>query len=135
MDFIGVNLYIGSSFLPMALLLFPEGPGQLFAALLAIGTGWNCIDVWNSWYSISQPTLAIYLYVLFSTYVWTTMTWFEMTMFYAAIGLLKVGSTLLMYEGKSSFSREVLFEMYHLISVFGCAAVLCMNYSILKRKA
>ena len=135
MDYIGANMYIGSSFIPMALLLFPEGPGQLFAALLAIATGWNCIDVWNSWYSMTRPAFTIGLHFLFLYYLWTTMTGFEMAMLYAAIGLLYVGSTFLIYDPKSSFSKDVSFEIYHIISVACYAAILSMNYSILKRKA
>lgn len=135
MDYTGANLYIGSSFLPMALLSFPEAPGQLFAALLAIGTGWNCVDIWNSWYSMTRPGFVIALHVLFAYYLFTTLTWFEIGMLYAAIGLLYVGSTFLIYDPSSSLSKDVSFEIYHLISVLCYVCILMMNYSIVKRKA
>ena len=135
MDYIGANLYAGSSFLPMALLLFPEAPGQLFAALVMIGTGWNCIDVWNSWYSVTRPGFTIALHFLFAYYLFTSLTGFEIGMLYTAIGLLYAGSTFLIYDPTSSLSKDVSFEIYHLLTVGCYAAILLMNYSIVKRKA
>ena len=135
MDYIGANLYIGSSFLPMALLLFPEAPGQLFAALLAIGTGWNCVDIWNSWYSMTRPAFTIGLHFLFAYYLFTTLTGFEIGMLYTAIGFLYLGSTFLIYDPASSLSKDVSFEIYHLLSVVCYVAILMMNYSIVQRKA
>jgi hypothetical protein len=134
MDYIGANLYAGSSFLPMALLSFPEAPGQLFAALLMVVAGWNCVDVWNSWYSTTRPVFIIALHFLFVYYLFTALTWFEIGMMYAAIGLMYVGLTFLIYTPNSSLSKDVSFEIYHLITVLCYACVLMMNYSIVKRK-
>lgn len=136
MDIIGANWYIGSSYYPMALLLFPKEPGYLLAALATGIMIFNSVCVWKSEYSIVQPLLIVALQIPFFHYIYKYMTRFELTCNFIGIGTLFVAAAFLMYDPEISWFDSTIctsYEIYHLLSVVCFMSILLMNYSIVCR--
>jgi hypothetical protein len=135
-DIIGSNWYIGSSYFPMALLLFPKGPGYLLAFLAVTIALWNSYCVWISDYSIVQPLYIVALQIPFFYYIYNYMTTYELTCNFVGIGALFFAGWFLLKDPKISFFDESIctsYEIYHSLSVVCFMAILLMNYSIVCR--
>jgi hypothetical protein len=136
MDIIGANWYIGSSYYPMAFLLFPKVPGYLLATLATIITIWNSICIWKSEYSIIQPILIVALQIPFFYYIYKYFTSYELICNFIGIGTLFIAAIFLIYEPHILFFNSSIctsYEIYHLLSVVCFMAILLMNYSIVCR--
>lgn len=136
MDIIGANMYIASSYLPMA-LLFPTNIGILLIILATILVGWNIFGILNSSYSLHQPVYICLLLIVFGYYIYKFLTSAEYILLYTGIFSLAIGYICLFYEIDAPFNIDPAFfshfEIYHGFSLICLSSICLMNYSIFKR--
>ena len=135
-DIIGANLYIASSYLPMALLLFPTTPGILLSALALLLLGWNINTILNSTYALHQPIYICLLQLMFVKYIYNLLTTTELVLYCTGLLSLAVGSVFLFNQScplPVDTNYFNYFEMYHGFSLICLSSICLMNYSIFKR--
>ena len=135
-DIIGANLYVASSYLPMALLLFPTNIGIGLLSIAGGLVGWNIHSIIHSNYSLHQPLYICLLQVLFFYYIYEYLTRTELIFNLSGLFLLSIGSIFLFKEICPSMFDQTFFdsfEMYHGFSVLCLMTTCLMNYSIFKR--
>lgn len=134
MDIIGANWYIGTSYYPMALLLFPPVAGILLAVLATTITSYNSYCIWTSNYSVFQVLFIIGLQIPFLYYIWKHMNKFELFNNFLGLATLGIASIFFIHDicpfDKTVFSH---FEIYHTLSVVCILTTCFMNYSIIMR--
>lgn len=91
-DIIGANCYVASSYLPMAILLFPIEVGTALLTTSGGVLGWNIHCIIHSKYGMHQPMYIILLQVLFSPFIYTHLTTEELIMNCTGIASLSGGA-------------------------------------------
>lgn len=135
-DIVGANLYVATSYLPMALLLFPRNIGILLIIMATAIVGWNIYGIVNSRYSLHQPAYICLLQILFGYYVYNYLNKYEFTLNCSGLLFLCIGAIFLLYEIcplNVDAKYFDYFEMYHGISVICLTTICLMNYNIFKR--
>ena len=136
LDYIGLTWYIGSSYYPMAILLFPKNIGILLLFCLTIIMYSNSVDIWYSRYSMYRPVLIIGLQIPFYNCIITYLNNFELMCNFTGIITLLFSGYIMVYEFCPSFCNPKIFghfEIYHLLSLICLLTTLMMNYSIVNR--
>jgi hypothetical protein len=134
-DIIGANLYVASSYLPMALLLFPTNIGFALLSMAGGLVGWNIHSIIYSNYSLHQPLYICLLQFVFFYYIYEYLTTTELLLNWSGLLLLSIGSIFLFKEICPSIFDKTFFdyfEMYHGFSVLCLMTTCLMNYSIFK---
>jgi len=135
-DIIGANLYIASSYLPMALLLFPTNVGTILLLLVSLLVIWNINSIITSDYSLHQPIYICLLQIVFGFYIYNYLTTTEFTLNCVGLVSLGVGTVFLFNQlCPTQIDQEYFnyFEMYHGFSLICLSSICLMNYSIFKR--
>ena len=136
LDIATVSWYIGTSYFPMALLLFPTNVGISLAIIVTLLAIWNCYDVWRCKYPIHRPIYFVAMQIPFAYYICTYLTSQEVIYNYSAIASFFVGAVFFIYEVSPSwFNTDIFdhFEIYHSMSVICLTLTIMMNYSIFER--
>jgi hypothetical protein len=136
LDHIGLTWYIGSSYYPMALLLFPKNIGFLLVLSSTIIMYNNSLDIWYSNYSIYRPLLIVGLQVPFLNYIINYLTNYELICNFTGLISLGCAAYIMIYEVCPSWCNPKIFgsfEIYHSISIVCLMTTLLMNYSIVSR--
>lgn len=134
-DIIGANLYVASSYLPMA-LLFPFNIGIALLSMAGGLVGWNIHSIIYSNYDLHQPLYICLLQCVFFYYIYEYLTTTEFILNWSGLFLLSIGSIFLFNEICPSVFDHTFFdyfEMYHGFSVLCLMTTCLMNYSIFKR--
>jgi predicted membrane channel-forming protein YqfA (hemolysin III family) len=135
-DIIGANLYIASSYLPMALLLFPTNVGALLIAIVSLLVMWNINCIITSNYALHQPIYICLLQLVFGIYIYNYLTTTEFILNCVGLISLVIGTLFLFNQFcPPIFDQEYFnyFEMYHGFSLICLTTTCLMNYSIFKR--
>jgi channel protein (hemolysin III family) len=136
LDIIGANLYIASSYLPMALLLFPTNVGALLLSFVSLLVIWNVQCIITSNYLLHQPIYICLMQFVFGFYIYKYLTTTEFTLNCVGLVSLAIGTVFLFNQicpeqiDQNYFNY---FEMYHGFSLFCLTSICLMNYSIFKR--
>jgi hypothetical protein len=136
LDHTFLNLYIGSSYYPMALLLLPKHTGELLLLFLSLIMYKNCLDIWSSKYSIYRSSLLVLLEFPFLTNIATYFTNYELICNFIAIGAIFCGGYFIINElSPSCYNTKTFgfFDIYHSFSIICTIAIFSMNYSIVTR--
>jgi hypothetical protein len=136
MDYIGLTWYIGSSYYPMALLLFPKNTGIILVICSTVIMYKNSIDIWYSKYSLYRPIFIVGLQIPFFNYIVTYLNNFELICNFTGIFTLVCAAYVMVYEFCPSFCNPKIFghfEIYHSLSIICLLTTLMMNYSIVSR--
>jgi predicted membrane channel-forming protein YqfA (hemolysin III family) len=134
-DYIGANCYVASSYLPMALLLFPTNIGLSLLAIVGPILGWNIVSIIKSNYSIQQPIFIIIPQLLFFYFIYTYFTSTEFFLNWFGLACLSIGSSFMIYDYSVVKNSKYFnnFEIYHGFSLICLSTICMMNYSIFKR--
>jgi len=136
LEYIGLTWYIGSSYYPMAVLLFPKNIGMLLVFCSIIIMYSNSVDIWYSRYSIYRPVLIIGLQIPFYNCIITYLNNFELICNFTGIFTLLFSAYIMVYEFCPSFCNPKIFghfEIFHSLSIICLLTTLMMNYSIVNR--
>ena len=138
MDIIGANFYVASSYLPMAITLFPVEACTTLLTMSAGVLGWNVRCIIHSKYGMHQPMYIILLQVLFSPFIYNYLTTEELIMNCTGIISLSGGAYFLFQiDPRYYINKErkffTQFDTYHAFSVICLTTTCLMNYSIFKR--
>jgi hypothetical protein len=136
LDYIGLTWYIGSSYYPMALLLFPKNIGILLVFCSTLIMYKNSVDIWYSKYSLYRPIFIIGLQIPFFNCIVTYLNNFELICNFTGLFTLICAAYIMIYEFCPSFCNPKIFghfEIYHSLSIICLLTTLMMNYSIINR--
>lgn len=138
LDYIGLNWYIGTSYYPMAFLLFPNNIGFLLVGFSTIIMCKNSYDVLISKYAIFRPLFIVGLQIPFFTYIITYLNKYELICNFSGIFTLLCAGYIMIYNFCPPFLQEKIngidsFEIYHVLSIICLLSTLLMNYSIVSR--
>ena len=137
-DIIGANCYVASSYLPMALLLFPSNIGATLLTLSTSVLGWNMYGIIHSSYEMYQPMYIILLQILFFPFIYTFLSSEELILNCTGILSLVVGAGFLFKIDPEIYVNKerqffTQFDMYHAFSLICLTTTCLMNYSIFNR--
>jgi hypothetical protein len=131
MDILGANFYIASSYLPMALVLFPLNVGIILLTLVSGILGWNVYSIINSTYSLYQPAFLVVPQILFAYYVYNYLSCEQLWLNCIGIASLAIASIFLYIEIPYFTENKYFsnFEIYHSFSLICLSTICLMNYS------